>query len=89
MVKFDRSIAPGREGKISLSIHVYPSWAGERFTKRALVITNDPNTPNFPLVLSGKVEGLPQGTLGPQGGAGGAPTLGPRPATPADPDDQG
>ena len=76
MVKFDRNIAPGREGKITLSIHIYPSWAGERFTKRALVITNDPQTPNFSLMLTGKVEGLPKGALNP-GVKGAAPTIGP------------
>lgn len=57
MVKFDHLIPAGQEGKIALSVHIYPSWAGEKFNKRALVYTNDPNMKKVTLALTGKVEG--------------------------------
>ena len=59
MVKFDRTILPGKEGVITLSVHVYPSWAGQKFVKRAMVMTNDPETANIYLKLSGRVESKP------------------------------
>ena len=55
MVKFDHKIDPGQSGKISLSVVTEPSWGGERFTKRALVVTNDPKSTRFMLTLSGYV----------------------------------
>lgn len=55
MVKFDQLIKAGEEGKITLSVTIYPEWAGKRFKKRAVVTTNDPNKNRFYLTLTGLV----------------------------------
>ena len=47
---YDKVIAPGKEGKISLSIKDTESYSGE-VTKTATVTTNDANRPTFTLVL--------------------------------------
>jgi hypothetical protein len=57
VVKFDREIPPGEKGRIELSVHVYPEWAGQRFNKRVLVVTNDSKKQRFVLDLNGEVEG--------------------------------
>ena len=59
MVKFDRKIKPGEKGHISLSVKIYPEWAGRRWTKRALVVTTDGALKKFALTLTGTVKGLP------------------------------
>lgn len=53
MVKFDRTIKPGQAGKVKLSINV-EKMSG-KFTKRTLVVTNDPKMPRFRFKLTGVV----------------------------------
>ena len=59
MVKFDRTIAPGQVGRVTLSVRVSLQWAGRRFSKRAIVLTNDAKMKRFTLILSGFVKGKP------------------------------
>jgi hypothetical protein len=48
-------IQPGETGTIRLSVKIYPEWAGQKFTKGAVAIINDPAMPRFTLRLTGKV----------------------------------
>lgn len=48
--EFDKLIAPGKEGKISLSIANTDHYSGE-VSKSATVTTNDPTRPTFTLIL--------------------------------------
>jgi formylglycine-generating enzyme required for sulfatase activity len=57
---YDRTINPGKTGKISLVLRPSPYWAGKNFTKRTTVLTNDPKLPNFILNFIGKVKDLRQ-----------------------------
>lgn len=47
---FDKTIAPGKEGKIKLSVPNTESYNGE-VSKTATVTTNDPERPTFTLTL--------------------------------------
>ena len=47
---FDKVIAPGKEGKITLEIKNTESYKGE-ITKNATVTTNDPERQSFQLIL--------------------------------------
>ena len=47
---FDKTIAPGKEGKIKLSVPETDSYRGE-VAKTAMVTTNDPDRPSFTLTL--------------------------------------
>jgi hypothetical protein len=63
--KFDRVIAPGKEGKIELVID--GSKVAGSFSKSTEVKTNDPDRPQLTLVMSGKkiplVKVVPEGTV--------------------------
>jgi hypothetical protein len=63
--KFDKVIAPGKEGKIDLVID--GNKVHGQFSKATEVKTNDPDRPQFTLVMSGKeipfVNVVPEGTL--------------------------
>ncbi len=47
---FDKVIAPGKEGKVTLEVKKTDGYKGE-VTKNATVTTNDPNHQTFQLVL--------------------------------------
>ena len=57
MVKFDQVIKPGKRGIITLSVKVYEEWGAKRFTKQAMVVSNDPSQENVVLSLTGQVAG--------------------------------
>ncbi len=59
---FDRVIPPGATGAITISVKVYPEWAGQTLRKTAWVLTNDPVSPQVRLVISGRVKGAPAET---------------------------
>jgi hypothetical protein len=63
--KFDKVIAPGKEGKIELVID--GSKVSGQFSKATEVRTNDPDRPQLTLVMSGKeisyVDVVPNGTV--------------------------
>jgi len=52
VARYDRVIPPGGEGTITLSVNARSCSGGAK--KSALVTCNDPQTPNFSLVLTGK-----------------------------------
>jgi Protein of unknown function (DUF1573) len=54
VVSFDKAIPPGAEGKIIIKIHPRQCQSGDR--KVSLVLTNDPQTPRFTLVVQGKLK---------------------------------
>ena len=47
---FDKTVAPGKEGKIKLSVPDTESYRGE-VSKTATVTTNDPDRPTFTLTM--------------------------------------
>ncbi|HOV86252.1 MAG TPA: hypothetical protein PLM79_07805 [Syntrophobacteraceae bacterium] len=53
MAGFDKAIPPGAEGKISIKLNPKQCLGGAR--KVTLVLTNDPQTPKFTLVVQGKL----------------------------------
>jgi hypothetical protein len=63
--KFDKVIAPGKEGKIELAVD--GNKVHGQFSKAAEVTTNDPDHPNISLSISGKeipfVNVVPDGTV--------------------------
>lgn len=52
---FDRTIAPGQTGKISIAVKVYNEWSGQNVRKVAWVFTNDPLNPQLRLIMTGHV----------------------------------
>ena len=48
--QFDKSIAPGKEGKVTLAVQKTDGYKGE-IVKNATVTTNDPDHQTFTLVL--------------------------------------
>ena len=48
--KYDKIIAPGKVGSVTLAVEKTESYKGE-ITKTASVTTNDPNQPTFTLTL--------------------------------------
>ncbi len=58
---FDRVVAPGETGRITISVKVYREWAGQELRKTAWVLTNDPLAPQLRLVVSGLVQEPPAG----------------------------
>lgn len=48
--KYDKVIAPGKVGSVTLAVEKTESYKGE-ITKTASVTTNDPNQPTFTLTL--------------------------------------
>ena len=59
---YDRTIAPGQTGRITISVSVYRDWAGQGVRKAAWVLTNDPLNPQIRLIMVGHV--LPLGKDG-------------------------
>lgn len=53
---FDRVVAPGETGRITISVRVYREWAGQELRKTAWVLTNDPLAPQVRLVIGGLVK---------------------------------
>lgn len=52
MVKFDHTVPPGKTGRITLSVTL--SQPG-KFTKKAVVRTNDLKSPSATLTLKGEI----------------------------------
>lgn len=53
MARFDREIPPGREGKVTLTVHL-EGYRG-KVNKSAIVYCNDPQSPRVPVSVSAKV----------------------------------
>ena len=55
---FDRSIAPGQTGRITLTVETHPGWAGQEVTQSALVVTNDPKAQYLSVTLKIEVKDI-------------------------------
>lgn len=84
--EFDKTIAPGKEGKITLVVSVTDHYIGET-TKSATVITNDPARSTFNLILRAyfKPSTRPGGPEAPKGpGLAPGKAAGPYTVSPSD-----
>ena len=55
VANFDKTIAPGATGKVTISVEVYSEWAGQKLRKSALMTTNDPQNNNVRLIIEGNI----------------------------------
>lgn len=53
---FDKNIAPGDSGKVTISMKVYREWAGHSLRRTAWVITNDPISPQVRLTMNATIK---------------------------------
>ena len=54
---YDRTIAPGGQGRVRLTVEVYREWAGRDLRRTVWVATNDPEAAQVTLVVRGRVAG--------------------------------
>ena len=52
---FDRSVAPGKTGRVTLTVETYSDWVGQEVTQSALVETNDPEAQYLSLTIKAKI----------------------------------
>lgn len=52
---YDRTIAPGGQGRVRLTVDVYREWAGRDILRTVWLTTNDPEAAQVSLVLRGRV----------------------------------
>jgi hypothetical protein len=52
---YDRTIAPGGQGRVRLTVDVYRQWAGREFRRTVWLTTNDPEAAQVSLVVRGLV----------------------------------
>ncbi|MDR1658331.1 MAG: DUF1573 domain-containing protein [Deltaproteobacteria bacterium] len=52
---FTKQIEPGGEGKITLTVDLYPEWAGHYVNKAAIIRSNDPINPTSNITIRAKV----------------------------------
>ena len=52
---YDQTIAPGGQGRVRLTVHVYSEWAGRDLRRAVWLRTNDPEAGQVSLVLRGRV----------------------------------
>ncbi len=52
---FEPTIAPGETGRITLTLKVYPEWAGQTLRRTAWLLTNDPLSPQVRLVVGARI----------------------------------
>ena len=52
VASFDKVIAPGQSGKITIEVKLYEEWSGRRISQSALVESNDPETRYVSLTVS-------------------------------------
>jgi hypothetical protein len=55
---FDRVIAPGEKGRVTLKVEFYPEWAGRHLNQATLVETNDPEAQYLTLTISADVQAV-------------------------------
>jgi hypothetical protein len=55
VASYDSFIAPGRTGKVTVTMDVYREWAGQEYLKVVTVLSNDPENPRMRLALKGRV----------------------------------
>lgn len=59
VTSFDKVIAPGQSGKVTIEVKLYEEWAGRRISQSALVESNDPQARPVSLTVSANL--LPKG----------------------------
>jgi hypothetical protein len=52
---YDRTIAPGGQGRVRLTVDVYREWAGRDLLRTVWLKTNDPEAAQVTLVVRGRV----------------------------------
>jgi hypothetical protein len=52
---YDRTIAPGGQGRVRLTVEVYRQWAGRELRRTVWLTTNDPGAAQVTLVVRGRV----------------------------------
>jgi len=52
---YDRTIAPGGQGRVRLTVEVYREWAGRELRRTVWLTTNDPEAAQVSLVVRGRV----------------------------------
>jgi len=52
---YDKTIAPGGEGRVRLSVEIHREWAGRDILRTAWLTTNDPQAAQVSLVVRGRV----------------------------------
>jgi hypothetical protein len=55
VASYDRTIAPGGQGRVRLTVDVDRQWAGREFRRTVWVTTNDPEAAQISLVVRGRV----------------------------------
>jgi hypothetical protein len=55
VASYDSFIAPGRTGKVTVTLDLYREWAGQEYLKVVTVISNDPENPRMRLAMKGRV----------------------------------
>lgn len=55
IAKFDKVIEPGKTGVVSISVEIYPQWAGQKLSKSSTMVTNDPVATYTNLVITGQI----------------------------------
>ena len=53
---YDRTIAPGGQGRVRLSVDVYREWAGRDILRTVWLTTNDPEAAQVSLTVRGRVD---------------------------------
>jgi|GEM_PF-3009067 Protein of unknown function (DUF1573). len=57
---FDRDIAPGESGQVSITMKIYQEWAGHSLRRTAWIINNDPISPQVRLTMNVRVKPGPE-----------------------------
>ena len=58
VANYDKVIAKGGAGRVLVKVRVYREWAGQDISKSVWLISNDPDSPQTSLTLSGRVLAL-------------------------------
>lgn len=53
---FDKEIAPGDSGKVTIAMKIYREWAGHSLRRTAWVMTNDPIAPQVRLTMNARIK---------------------------------
>ena len=52
---YDRTISPGGQGRVRLTVEIYREWAGRDLRRTVWLSTNDPESGQVTLVVRGRV----------------------------------
>lgn len=57
---FDKDIAPGESGQVTITMKVYQEWAGHSLRRTAWIVNNDPISPQVRLTMNARVKPDPK-----------------------------